>query len=66
MSGKTSIIIAHRLSTIKDADKILVLDQGKIMESGNFDELMKKKTIFLCFSSRNWIKSIFLFKVLLL
>ena len=42
----TRIIIAHRLSTIKNCDRILVLDQGKIIEEGTYDELMKKKGFF--------------------
>lgn len=42
----TRIIVAHRLSTIKNADKILVLDKGKIVESGKFDELMEKGGLF--------------------
>jgi len=43
MLGKTSIIIAHRISTIKNADKILVMDNGEIIEQGNHDYLMGKK-----------------------
>ncbi len=43
MQGKTSIIIAHRISTIKSADKILVMDKGRIIEQGNHDYLMKQK-----------------------
>lgn len=39
--GRTTFIIAHRLSTIKNADRILVLDHGRIAESGSHDELMK-------------------------
>ncbi|MBR5514831.1 MAG: ATP-binding cassette domain-containing protein, partial [Clostridia bacterium] len=43
MKGRTSFIIAHRLSTIRDADKIIVLAEGKIAEYGNHDELLKQK-----------------------
>ncbi len=39
--GRTSIVIAHRLATIKNADKIIVMDQGKIVEEGNHNELLK-------------------------
>ena len=43
MSGRTTFIIAHRLSTIKDADVIMVVDGGRIIESGNHSELINKK-----------------------
>lgn len=42
MKGRTSIVIAHRLSTIQHADKILVLEQGEIKETGSHDELLAK------------------------
>lgn len=41
--GKTAIVIAHRLSTVKHADKIIVLDKGKVIEEGNHQELVAKK-----------------------
>ena len=43
IAGRTSIVIAHRLSTIRKADKILVLDNGEVKESGTHTELMAKK-----------------------
>ena len=44
--GRTSFIIAHRLSTIKNADHILVMKEGSIIEQGNHDELIKKKGFY--------------------
>ena len=46
MEGRTSFIIAHRLSTIKNADLILVMKDGNIIETGNHDELMEKKGFY--------------------
>jgi ATP-binding cassette subfamily B protein len=43
LEGRTSLVIAHRLSTVRKADVILVLDNGRIVERGNHDELMAKK-----------------------
>ena len=44
--GRTSFIIAHRLSTIKNADLILVMNNGNIIEQGNHEELMNKKGFY--------------------
>ena len=41
MQGRTTFIIAHRLSTIREADKILVINKGKIVEQGSHDSLME-------------------------
>ncbi len=46
LKGRTSVVIAHRLSTIQDADKILVVSEGKIAEAGTHDELVKKGGIY--------------------
>ena len=41
--GKTVVIVAHRLSTVKNADQIVVLDKGKVVEIGNHEELTQKR-----------------------
>jgi ATP-binding cassette subfamily B multidrug efflux pump len=43
-AGRTCMVIAHRLATIRDADRIVVLQQGRILEQGSHDELMKNET----------------------
>ncbi|KAA0566978.1 ABC transporter ATP-binding protein [Bacillus sp. CH30_1T] len=46
MKGRTSVVVAHRLNTIRQADQILVLDQGRIIERGSHDELLKQKGFY--------------------
>ena len=46
MKGRSTLIIAHRLSTVRNADRIAVLDEGRVVESGTYDELMDKKGAF--------------------
>ena len=46
MNGRTSFIIAHRLSTIKNADIILVMKDGDIIEQGNHEELLEKNGFY--------------------
>ena len=48
----TRVVIAHRLSTIRHCDRIIVLDKGKIIEEGTFDELMERKGFFYEMSLR--------------
>ena len=43
---RTAVIIAHRLSTVRNADRILVLDQGAIVEDGSHEELVQKGEIY--------------------
>ena len=46
MQGRTTIIVAHRLSTVRDADRIVVLDDARIVEQGDHDELMARRGIY--------------------
>ena len=47
MEGRTSFIVAHRLSTIQNADVILVMKDGKIIEQGNHEELLAKQGFYV-------------------
>ena len=46
MQGRTSVVIAHRLSTVKAADKILVIDEGRLVESGTHAELLERDGLY--------------------
>src|SRR5512133_2232892 len=46
MQGRTSFVIAHRLSTIRDADKVIVINNGEIVEQGNHAQLLESKGFF--------------------
>jgi ATP-binding cassette, subfamily B, multidrug efflux pump len=46
MKGRTSLVIAHRLSTIRDADKVVVIDGGEIVEAGSHDELLARRGFY--------------------
>ncbi len=44
--SKMALIITHRMNSVKQANEIIVLDQGKLIEQGNFETLMKKQGLF--------------------
>ena len=55
MRGRTVITIAHRLSTIRDADKIIVLSDGRVAEEGTHEELMSKGEIYAdLYNMQSW------------
>jgi ATP-binding cassette, subfamily B, beta-glucan exporter len=55
MEGRTTFVIAHRLATVRKAGRILVFEQGRIVESGSFDELMHKTGIFAALAKAQFI-----------
>jgi ABC-type multidrug transport system fused ATPase/permease subunit len=46
MAGRTSFVIAHRLSTIREADELLIIDDGRIVERGDHEELLALKGFY--------------------
>jgi ATP-binding cassette, subfamily B, multidrug efflux pump len=46
MKGRTCFIVAHRLSTIREADRILVIDEGRIVEEGKHEDLLSKRGMY--------------------
>jgi ATP-binding cassette subfamily B protein len=57
LAGKTAFIIAHRLSTVRDADRIVVLEKGSIVEQGTHDELMARRGLYFFLASRQTVES---------
>ena len=55
MKGRTTFFIAHRLATVRNATRILVFDRGQIVESGAFDELVRKGGIFAALAKAQFI-----------
>ena len=56
MEGRTSIVIAHRLSTIQHADQIIVLQEGKIVETGDHSTLMQRQGEYSKFVGLQWMQ----------
>ena len=50
--GRTSFVIAHRLSTVRDAHRIIVLERGRLVESGTHDELMARQGLYFYLASQ--------------
>ena len=53
VEGRTTIAIAHRLSTVRNADQIVVLDGGRVVETGTYDELLARGDRFAALAARD-------------
>jgi ATP-binding cassette subfamily B protein len=58
MKGRTAFVIAHRLSTIRDADVILVMNHGRIMEQGTHDELLAKRGFYFDLYNSQFVEAL--------
>jgi len=58
MRERTTVVIAHRLSTIENADKIVVIDQGRLVEQGNHPSLMDKEGLYYRLYTRNFTEEV--------
>jgi ATP-binding cassette, subfamily B, multidrug efflux pump len=52
MAGRTSVIVSHRVTAVKDADLILVLDDGRVAERGTHDELLRRGGVYAALQRR--------------
>ena len=57
MKGRTSFIVAHRLSTIEEADIILVMKDGHVIEQGNHEELLRKNGFYAALYNSQFVQS---------
>ncbi len=55
MKGRTTFVIAHRLATVRNATRILVFDQGRLVENGTFDELVRQGGVFTALAKAQFI-----------
>jgi len=56
LAGRTAIVIAHRLSTVRNADRIYVIDEGRIVEQGTHGELLERGGVYRDLYERQFIK----------